>query len=115
MMTFSLWFKIFLGFFCFLIITGTFRRFSMGKIVQAVKELPIEKKEKFVSSYQSVLKILKVLLYMIPINMIAVPYFVYKYRPDNFFHIFVLEFIVYLLIADDVLFRRSILKKVKET
>lgn len=102
-----------LGFFCFLLITGTFRRFSMGKIVQTVQELPIEKK--FVSSNKSILKILKIFLFMIPLNMIAVPYFVYKYEPVNCFHIFVLESIAYVLVTDDVLFRRSILKRLKET
>ena len=113
MITFPLWFKIFLGLFCFLIFTGTFRRFSIDKIVISVEKLPIEKKEKFLGSYQYAVKIHKILLYMIPINMIAVPYAIYKYQPDHFFHTSVLVVLVYVMIVDDLSFRQSVLKKVK--
>jgi len=115
MITFPLWFKFFLGLFCFLIITGTLRHFTKNKIVVSVNKLPIEKKKKFMSSYASVVKIHKLLLFLIPINLLAVPYAVYMYQPDRFFHISVLMVMVYVIILDDLIYRRSILNNVKET
>ena len=115
MITFPLWFDFFLGLFCFLMITGALRHFMKDKIVSAINRLPIEKKEKFITSYSSVVKIYKLLLFLMPIGLVVVPYIVYIYQPENFFHIFVLEVLVYVLIVEDLLYKRSVLMKIKET
>jgi len=96
-----------------MVLTGTLRRISIDKIVHSIKELPVEKKENFVGSYQFAVKIHKILLYIIPINMIAVPYAVYKYQPNHFFHISVFMALVYVFIIDDLLYKQTIIKKVK--
>jgi hypothetical protein len=71
MITFPLWFDFFLGIFCFLIITGALRHFTKDKIVSSINKLPIEKKEKFISSYSSVVKIYKLFLFLIPIGQFS--------------------------------------------
>ena len=115
MIAFPLWFKIFLGVFCFLIFTGAFRRIRMVKVVQSIKGLPVERKKRFIKSYETAVKAHTILLILIPLNLIAVPYFIYKYQSENFFHLSVLMVLVYLTVIDDFLYRRSISNKVKET
>lgn len=87
----------------------------MGKIVLSIKGLPIKKQERIIKSYKTAVKTHTILLFLIPLNLIAVPYLIYKYQPENFFHISVLLVLVYLTVIDDLLYRRSILNKVKET
>jgi hypothetical protein len=96
-------------------ITGALRRFMKDKIVSSVNKLPIDKKRKFTTSYSSVVKIYKLFLFLMPISLVAVPYALYTYQPESFFHIFVLEVLVYVLIVDDLLYRRSVLIKIRET
>jgi len=115
MITFPLWFKFFLGLFCFQIITGTIRHFKKNQFVSSIEKLPIEKKEKIIITFASVIKIHKLLLFILPISLIGVPYAVYKYQPENFFHISVIEIMVYMMIINDLIFRRSVLMKLKET
>ena len=86
-----------------------------NKIISSIKKLPIEKKEKYITSYSLLAKIYKLLLFLIPINLVAVPYAIYIYQPESFFHIFVIEVLVYVLIVDDLLYRRSVLIKIRET
>jgi hypothetical protein len=114
MLGLPLWFKIALGFSCFFMITGTYRRISMNKIVSAVNMLPNGKKKNFVKSYRTISKTLKILFYMAPLNLIIIPYTFYKYDPNNFLYFLILECIVYIVIIDDYSFRRSVLKKIKE-
>ena len=113
MITFPLWFKIFLGWFGFLIITGTTRFLSKNKYIDSIKKMPDEKKEKLNKTYSFVLFILKFILWAIPINLFLVPYLIYKYSPDNFFHISVMMIIAYILVTEEFLFRRSVLSRLK--
>jgi hypothetical protein len=109
-----LWFIIALGIFCFLLITGTYRRISIGKIALGVNKLSVENKNKFVNSYRNISKILKIMFYMIPLNLIVIPFAVYKYDANNFLYFFLTECLVYIVITDDYFFRSSILKRIKD-
>ncbi len=109
MITFPFWFKIFLGWFGLLIITGTIRFLSKNKYIDSIRKLPDEKREKLNKTYSSLLLMLKVFLWALPLNLILIPYLVYTYSPVYFFHIFVMMVIVYVLATEEFLFRRSIL------
>ena len=42
-------------------------------------------------------------------------YGIYKYSPQYFFQVLVAEIICILLVVNDLIYKRSVLKKVKET
>ncbi len=69
MITFPFWFKILLGLFVFLIITGTIRLIFKNKYIDSIKELPDEKMEKLTKSYSFLLFMLKMFLWAIPLNL----------------------------------------------
>lgn len=109
MITFPFWFKIFLGCFGMLIISGAIRRLYKNKYLDGVSKLSPEKKNKLIENSSFLVKILKIFLWLLPINLILVPSLVYKYSPSDFFHIFVMMCIIYILVAEEFLFRRSVL------
>ena len=111
MITFPFWFKIFLGCFGMLIITGTIRLLFKNKFIDSINKLSAEKKDKLIKTNSFLVKILKVFLLALPLNLILIPYLFYTYSPENFFHIFVMMVVVYVLVTEELLFRRSIIIK----
>jgi hypothetical protein len=115
MITFPLWLKFYIGLFCFLIFTGTLRRILTGKMLVSVEKLPIEKKRKFIKSYETVVRMHKILLVTIPVGFLAVFYGFYKYQTGNIFHMSLVMILSYVIVIEDLFFRQFILKKVKKT
>ena len=113
MITFPLWFKLFLGFFGLLIITGTIRRLTKNKYIDSVNKLSAEKKEQFVQTNSSLVKITKLFLWISPILLLLIPFILYTYSPSFFFHYFVMMCIVFIIVTDEFLFRRSVLQRIK--
>ena len=109
MITFPFWFKIFIGLFAFCIVTGAIRFFTKNKLISTLRKSPDEKKNKLLRIYTMEIKVNKIFLMLAPLNLILVPYIFYLYRPQNFFHIVVMMCIIYILIVEDYLFRKSIL------
>ncbi len=113
MITFPLWFKFLLGLSILTIITGTIRFFLKEKFIDSIKKLPDEKREKLINGYSNALKIQKIFILAIPVNLILIPCLIYFYSPKNFFHIIVLMSIFYVTIIEDFFYRKLILKSLK--
>ena len=112
MITYPLWFKVFLGFGCFLVITGLLKHFVKDKVIDSFNQLPNEKKGKMITSYTQIVFIYKIYLYSTPLHLLVL-FAIYKYSPQNFFHLTLIEIICFLLIISDLIYRHSILKEIK--
>lgn len=108
MITFPIWFKCFLGLFGFVIITGTIRLVAKGKIIDSMKILSDEKRNKLLKSSSQLVKIYKYFIWAIPLNLIIIPYIFYRNIPKEFFHITVMMSIVYVVTIEDYFYRKSI-------
>jgi hypothetical protein len=64
---FSILLKILIGLFAITLITGTFRRLFINKIITSLLALPDEKKERVIYVYQRVIQAWKILFWIIPI------------------------------------------------
>jgi hypothetical protein len=109
--SFPLWYKIFLGWFGLTIITGIFRRLSKNKIIEAIKKSPKENVEKIVNSYSKLLKIYKIYLLAFPLTLILLPYLTYVYSRYNLFHTTSILLLMYVVVIEDYFFRRSIVRE----
>ena len=110
MITFPFWFKIFLGLCGFTVVTVAIRFLTKNKLVATLQKVPDEKKNKLLRTYRLGIKVNKIFLMLVPLNLVIVPYIFYLYRPQNFFHIVVMMCIIYILVVEDYLFRKSILR-----
>jgi hypothetical protein len=110
MITFPFWFKIVLGLCAFCLVTQAARFFTKNKLISTFKNYPDEKRNKLLRIYTVEIKINKIFLMLSPINLIIIPYLVYLYRPQNFFHIAVMTCFAYIFLFEDYLFRKSILQ-----
>jgi len=113
MITFPLWFKIFLGWFLFTMIMGIVNYFMRDKYVDKLTKLPIEKKARILKSYSLTIKIYKLFLWASPIYLIVVPFIIYKYSEQSFFHVSVMIILVYIGILKDFLNKRFLFNKIK--
>jgi hypothetical protein len=111
--TFPLWFQIFLGWIILIMFTGTFRRLSRNKTLQAIRKLPTEKLDKLNQGYLSVLRIERNIIFALPVIYTFVFYLLYVSRSDEFLHIIIVGGIGYVFILEDFFYRRSILKRIK--
>ena len=113
MVTFPLWFKIFLAWFLLTIILRVVKYFAIDKYVHKIVELPTGKKAKFLKSSAIVIKIYKFFFWASPLYLIVIPFLIYKYQPAEFFHMTVLQILVYIIILEDFLYRKHLVKKIK--
>ena len=108
-----IWFKLFLGFFGILIITGTIRYCRKGKIIQAVAKLSVEKKDALIKSYSTIVKIYKIFLWMFPLYLIVIPIIIYIYSHSNFIYFLIVMISIYVVILEDFIFRKSMISAYK--
>lgn len=114
MITFPLWFKIGIGGFGLLIVTGTVRILSKNRHIDSIRGLPAEKRAKLIKTYSLLLLTCKVMLWALPLNLVLVPFLVYIHNPEDFFHVFVGAAIVYVLVTEEFLLRRSLLNALQK-
>ena len=114
MITFPFWFKIFLGLCAFCIVTQAIRFLTKNKLILTFQKYPDQKKNKLLRKYTLEIKINKIFLMLSPINLIIIPYLVYLYRPQNFFHIAAMMCFVYIFWIEDYLFIKSVLKNLNK-
>ncbi len=111
MITFPLWFKIYLGLVWLGIIALIVRFFSKNKVINSLKRQPDEEKRIVMEALSTIKKYQKVLFFAIPLNLIIIPCLIYVYSVKNFFHFTVMISFLYLLVLEDYFYRRSVLKK----
>ena len=96
--TFPLLFKIYLGLFVVTIILAPLLHYiRRDKYILKYRELPEEKKIKNLESLMIVIKICKLFLWASPIYLIVLPFLVYTYVKQDFFHVTVLMIIVVVI------------------
>ena len=113
MITFPLWFKIFLGWFLFTMILGVVNYFARDKYAHKLMGLPTEKKTRFLKSCVLRIKIYKMFFLASPLYLIVIPFLIYKYNRQDFFHMTVLQILLYIGIVKDFLYRKFLIKKIK--
>ncbi len=113
MITFPWWFKIFLGWFLFAMILGVVKYFARDKYIHKVTKLPPEKKARILKSYSLTIKIYKLLFWTSPIYLLILPFITYTYSKKSFFHITVMEILMYISILEDFLFKRFLFNRIK--
>lgn len=114
MITFPLWFMIFLGWFLFIVILGILNYSMRDKYIHRLMGLSSERKLRLLKSHMLIIKIYKIFFYVSPFYLIAIPFLVYKYSKQDFFHITVLQVLLYVLILKDFLYRKFMAEKLKE-
>ena len=106
-------FKIFIGWFILIIISALVKYFKKDKYVQKIVELPTEKKEETLKIFASVLRLYRLFLWVSPL-FIFTCYLCYKYVPEEFFHITTLIIMVYIFIIEDFIYRKNLIKQIKQ-
>lgn len=101
MLTFPMWFEIFLGWFLLAIILGIVNYSMKDMYVYKIAQLPSERKIRIRNASLRIIKIYKIFFYASPIYLVALPLLLYKYNKQDFFHVTVLEFLIYILILMD--------------
>ena len=111
MITFPLWFKIFLTFGIIFIIHTSYILFNKDKYIDKyIKHLSSDKIEKKIRAYSRTIKVLKFLFWAAPLYLILIPYIFYTYlSSDKFFHYFVMIIITYILLIETFLIDKSML------
>jgi len=112
MVTFPLWFKIFLGCSLFSVILGMIKYFVRDKYVNAIVKLPTERKAKFLKSYVNMIKLYKLFFWVASPLYLVIPPLTYKYSPANFFHVTTTEIIIYIIILQNFLYRKHVVNKI---
>lgn len=114
MVTFPWWFEIFLAWFLLTIIMGVVRYFTRDKRVHKIDELPTERKEKILESCAILIKIYKFFFWASPLYLVVIPFIIYKQQPAEFFHMTTMQIAVFITILQDFLYRKFLLKKIKQ-
>jgi len=109
MITFPLWFIIYLVCAFFFIIWQSYIVFSKNKYVVLINQLPDEQRNMKINKKHSIMKVLKMLFWAAPFYLIFLPYLFYLYQPNELFHYIVMAIIVYVLAIADFFCTRSIL------
>jgi hypothetical protein len=114
MVAFPLWFKIFLGWFAYWIITGILKHLSKEKTIIRFKTLPQDKKDKMLYIHSMRIKIDKFLFWCSPLYLFVVPFIIYTYQSAEFIKIMVLMISIYIVTIEDIMYRKSLIKKLKD-
>jgi hypothetical protein len=119
---FSIVFRILIGLFVLMLITGTFRRLFIKKNIKALLELPDEKREKLIHVYQKVISMWRIIfwaaplyLLVIPISLLVIPaYLLPKINPNLFHQIFLTLTTAmigsYVYVFEDFFYKKKLLK-----
>jgi len=114
MITFPLWFKIFLGSGFFTIILISYNLLTKDKFIANIKELHDGEIENKMVRNLRIVKALKLFFYATPVYLILLPYLFYIYNPEELLHYLVLIIITYVVTIEDFLFRKSIVLEFKQ-
>jgi hypothetical protein len=114
MLAIPLWFKILLAWFLLAITLGLVKYFARDKYVHRNIQSSKEKRATIFKSNLMIIKLYKYFFWSSPLFLIVIPFLTYKYDRTEFFHITVLQILLYILIFQDFQFRKFLIKKLKE-
>jgi hypothetical protein len=93
--------------------TGGIRYFFKDKLINAVRLLPEDQKEKFIYSHSRTLQIYKILFWMMPITLVVLLGSYYFYKLSILLVLVLLDVLSLVYVMEDFLFRRSLVAKIK--
>jgi len=97
MVTFPLWFNIFLIWGVLSLICETYLLLTRAKHIDKIKRLPDETKANKIEANYRTIKILKLFFWAAPVYLILTPFLFYLYTPAELFHYFIMIIIAYIL------------------
>jgi hypothetical protein len=95
-------------------ILGIVKYFARDRYVPKLYELPTEKKTRLLKLNMLRIKIYKIFFWASPLYLIVIPFLIYKYQQTEFFHMTVLQILMYIGILEDFLYRKFLAEKLKE-
>jgi hypothetical protein len=108
-----IWFKLFLGLFGILILTATIRYCLKGKTIQAVAKLTAEKRDTIIEKHSTIIKIYQIFLWMFPLYLIVIPIVIYIYSRSDFIYFLIMMVLIFVVVLEDFIFRRSLISAYK--
>ena len=106
------WAKIGFAFFGVLILTGFTRYLFRDKLVVAFRNLPVGKREKLVAAYRRLVRTYTFALWFIPINGGLSITLAHAWGDPDMFFLGVLVLLSFIVLVEDYLFRRAVLRKI---
>jgi membrane protease YdiL (CAAX protease family) len=76
--------------------------------------LPKDKRDRLAQSYLKLIKGYKLMFILIPIYLGLLPYLLYRYIPQDFIYGMAMVILMYLVILEEYLFRKWIVKEIKK-
>lgn len=111
----SLFGKIILVWFVVGFLFGFVRFFLLNKTVNSFRKSTEENKEKLIKSYTVIIKLYKFFFWLSPVYLFLVPFLIYKYNRPDFLYMTVMMILLHVVILQDFLIRRLIIRKINET
>ncbi len=108
------YFKIYLIIAVYTLTTGIIRRLFKNKYKLLLLSTPKDKRDKLKVTYLTLIKIYKILFFLTPIYLVALPYLLYRYSPHDFIYMTAILIYMYLLLLEDIMFRKSMVKELQE-
>ena len=107
-------FKVTIGLFVLLLITGTSRRFVMAKTIRLIFGLPDEKRRNLIHVYERTISAWRILFWLAPLYLLLIPTIIYFSLPSSFLLITTLLIGAYFMLIDDFYYKRKILKAIEK-
>ena len=112
MVTFPLWFMIFIGLLSLLIISRILTYLLMPQMVNKYFTYTIEERKKYVNKYEFMKKFYKIAIFITPINLVVFPFIFYMYFPKYYFHATTIVVTISLMQFMNYFYVKLLLKKV---
>ena len=106
-------FKLYLALSCFVLLAAIVRKLSINKYMESVSELDASRKANMLRAHSRVLSCYKFLFWLSPMFVIML-YIFYHYVVKHGFYLSIAIAIMYLLVFEDYVFRKRILRKLEQ-
>jgi len=101
--------------FCVFSILGAIKLLAKGMLIRKTMELPKERRAKLLQFSRATVIIFKILLWSIPLCLLVIRLLPRDYRPQNSSDMTALLILVYIIILEEFLYRKSLIKKLEES
>jgi membrane protease YdiL (CAAX protease family) len=101
--------------FCVFSILGAIKLLAKGMLIRKTMELPKERRAKLLQFSRATVIIFKILLWSIPLCLLVIRLLPSDYRPQNSSDMTALLILVYIIILEEFLYRKSLIKKLEES
>jgi hypothetical protein len=113
MITFPLWFKIYLAFAAYCLLSLVLMLRSKNRTLKRIRAVPAEKKERIRKAYVLMLTCYRIFLWAIPLHSVLIPWAIYVWDPKGFFHTTLAVVLADVVAVVEFRYRRAILMSMK--